>query len=234
MSAPAGGKSVPYTLYCFAQSGHSYKVALMLEHASAIAGQALWQPREVDYFGGETRTPAYAQINPMREVPVLEHADGRLAQSAVILDWLTRRPDGDPCSSLHAYGARDDRDRDAMGQWLLFDNHKFTSYTATYRFLRCFATAPDPAVLAFFRGRAESAWSIVDERLQSGPYVMGNRPTIVDFSMAGYVFYGDELGLDFDRYPAIGSWMARLRDVPGWRHPYELMPGRDRAPGPSR
>ena len=43
-----------YTLYCFAQSGNAYKPALALELAGAD-----WAPRFVDYFDGETRTPAY-------------------------------------------------------------------------------------------------------------------------------------------------------------------------------
>ena len=57
-----------YTLYGFAQSGNAYKPALALELAGAD-----WAPRFVDYFDGETRTPAYRAINVMGEVPVLEH-----------------------------------------------------------------------------------------------------------------------------------------------------------------
>ena len=72
-----------YTLYGFAQSGNCYKVALALELAGAD-----WAPRFVDYFGGETRTPAYRAINVMGEVPVLEHRGKRLSQSGVILDYL--------------------------------------------------------------------------------------------------------------------------------------------------
>ena len=72
-----------YTLHCFAQSGNAYKPALMLELAGAD-----WAPRFVDYFNGETRTPAYRAINVMGEVPVLEHGGQRLSQSGVILDYL--------------------------------------------------------------------------------------------------------------------------------------------------
>ena len=72
-----------YTLHCFAQSGNCYKVALALELA-----QADWAPRFVDYFGGETRTPAYRGINVMGEAPVLEHDGVRFSQSGVILDYL--------------------------------------------------------------------------------------------------------------------------------------------------
>ena len=47
-----------YTLHCFAQSGNAYKPALALELAGAD-----WTPRFVDYFHGETRTPAYPRAS---------------------------------------------------------------------------------------------------------------------------------------------------------------------------
>ncbi|MGE5087868.1 MAG: glutathione S-transferase N-terminal domain-containing protein, partial [Candidatus Levyibacteriota bacterium] len=120
-----------YTLYCFAQSGNAYKVALMLELAEAD-----WEPRYVDYFGGETRTPAYRAINAMGEVPVLLHGVRTLSQSGVILDYLA--------DSLGRFGARDPEEGREVLRWLLFDNHKLTSYTATLRFMRTFAARSDP------------------------------------------------------------------------------------------
>ena len=67
-----------FLLYGLAQSGNSYKAALMLNLCGAD-----WKPRFVDYFNGETRTPAFRAINVMGEVPVLEHAGKRLTQSGV-------------------------------------------------------------------------------------------------------------------------------------------------------
>ena len=32
------------------------------------------------------------------------------------------------------------------------------------------------------------------------------------------------LGLSYD-HPAIGPWLDRMKALPGWKHPYELMPG---------
>src|SRR5213080_1108875 len=104
-----------YTLYSFAQSGNCYKAALALELAGAD-----WAPRFVDYFNGETRTPAYRAINVMGEVPVLEHAGRTLAQSGVILDYLAER--------YPAFGGRDADERRDILRWVLFDNHKLTSY----------------------------------------------------------------------------------------------------------
>jgi len=201
-----------YTLYCFAQSGNAYKPALALELAGAD-----WAPRFVDYFGGETRSPAYRAINVMGEVPVLEHRGARLSQSGVILDYLA--------ATLERFGAVDDAGRREILRWLLFDNHKLTSYTATYRYLRVLAKDPDPAVMAEFRRRAESAWNVLGAHLDRRRFVVGDAITIADISLCGYLFFDDEIGVDWDAYPSIRDWLARIRSEPGWKHPYELMPG---------
>jgi len=204
-----------YTLYCFAQSGNAYKPALML----ALAG-ADWVPRFVDYFAGETRTPDYRAINAMGEVPVLEHNGLRLSQSGVILDYLAE--------TLGQFGARDAAERREILRWLLWDNHKLTSYTATYRFMRAFTKDPDPAVLKVFRARAETAWGVLDAHLAGRRYVVDGRLTIADLSLCGYLFWPEEIGVDWAQYPHIRDWLARIRGEPRWVHPYELMPGHPR------
>jgi glutathione S-transferase len=206
------GDVAQYTLYCFAQSGNAYKPALALELAGAD-----WAPRFVDYFGGETRTPAYRAINVMGEVPVLEHNGVRLTQSGVILDYLAEK--------LGRFGAGDADERREMLRWLLWDNHKLTSYTATYRFLRAFTKDADPAALKVFRARAETAWSVLDAHLAGREYVVGDRLSIADISLCGYLFWPDEIGVDWEQYPHIRDWLQRIRATPGWVHPYELMPG---------
>ena len=201
-----------YTLYCFAQSGNAYKPALAL----ALAG-ADWAPRFVDYFNGETRTPAYRAINVMGEVPVLEHRGVRLAQSGVILDYL-----GD---ALGRFGPGDAAERREILRWLLWDNHKLTSYTATYRFLRAFTKNADPAAVDVFRKRAEAAWDVLEAHLGGRRYVAADRLTIADLSLCGYLFFDDEIGVDWSAYPGIRAWLARIQSEPGWAHPYALMPG---------
>ena len=201
-----------YLLYGFAQSGNSYKPALYLELAGAD-----WKPRFVDFFNGETRTPAYREINVMGEVPVLEHGGRRISQSGVILDYLIGR--------LGLYGWKDDDERREILRWLLWDNHKLTSYTATFRFLNKLVPNPDPVVRGEFRKRAEGAWKILDTHLKSRTFVVGDRLTVADLSICGYLFFDDELEVDWNGYPGIRDWLARLRATPRWKHPYDLLPG---------
>jgi glutathione S-transferase len=201
-----------FTLYCFAQSGNCYKPALALQLAGAE-----WTPRFVDYFKGETRTPAYREINAMGEAPVLEHDSVRLTQSGAILDYLA--------TTLGRFGPRDAAERREILRWLLWDNHKLTSYTATYRFMRTFTKAPDEGVMKFLRGRAESAWGMLDAHLQARRYVVGDRLTIADLSLCGYLFWPEEIGVDWILYPSLRDWLERIRAEPRWVHPYALMPG---------
>jgi glutathione S-transferase len=204
-----------YQLYCFAQSGNSFKAALFLNLIGAD-----WKPIFVDYFNGETRSQAYrSDVNETGEVPVLIDGASKLAQSGVILTYLAER--------TGRFVGTNDGERHEILRWILFDNHKFTSYLATYRFMLTFAKSGDPAVYEFLKGRITGALAIVAKHLDSQPFIVGDKPTIADVSMCGYLFYpAQEFGFDIVHdYPAIDAWLGRLRALPGWGHPYELMPG---------
>jgi glutathione S-transferase len=205
-----------YRLHCFSQSGNCFKVAFLL--------RALRQPYEavhVDYMRGITREPSWRdKTNDMGEVPVLEDGPRRLTQSGAILSYLAAKHD--------AYAGTNADERLDVLRWLLFDNHKFTSYFGSYRFARSFApTPPDPAVMAWLKGRIDSAYAIVEKHLNTRQYLVGSAPTIADFSLSGYLFYPvEESGHDVaSRYPSISAWVERMRAVPGWAPPYEVLPG---------
>jgi glutathione S-transferase len=204
-----------YQLHCFAQSGNAYKAALTL----TLLG-AKWQPKFVDFFNGETRSAEYrAKVNEMGEVPVLVDGDLKLSQTGAILTYLSRK--------AGRFGGADERAELEILRWMLFDNHKFTSYLATYRFFHAFTKNPDPAVMDFFRGRIRGTLGIVAKHLEAQPFIVGSAATIADFSLCGYLFFpAEEFGFDIAKeHPTIGAWLDRIKALPGWVHPYELMPG---------
>ena len=202
-----------YRLYCFAQSGNSYKAARALELLGAS-----WQPRFVDFFNGETRTAAYREgVNAMGEVPVLEHPGERLIQSGVILDYLV--------SVFQKYGWKNEAERREVLRWILWDNHKFTSYIATLRFMLAFQKTGETPVTEFLRARIKGNAGILEKHLAAQPFAAGGEPTIADFSLCGYLYYPEETGVSLPELPAINAWLGRIKALPGWVHPYELMPG---------
>ena len=79
--------------------------------------------------------------------------------------------------------------------------------------------------MKFLRGRAEFAWGVLNAHLAARRYIVGDRLTIADLSACGYLFFPDEIGVDWAAYPGVGAWLDRIRAEPRWVHPYELMPG---------
>lgn len=204
-----------YRLYCVGASGNAYKVALYMNCAGLD-----WEPVGVDFAGGQTRDAAWrADTNEMGEVPVLEVAGRRMSQSGAILTWLAEK--------TGKFAPADGDERFEALRWILFDNHKFTGNFAAHRLALSFLPqAPHPSLLQFLRGRVDAAFSIVDRHLKDRAFMLGDRPTIVDFSLAGYIYYpSSETGIDIAQsFPAIDAWSKGMSQLPGWKPPYELMP----------
>ena len=210
-----------YRLHCFAQSGNCFKVAFTLR----ALGEK-YESHYVDYMNGTTREPGWREsTNEMGEVPVLEDGERTLTQSGAILTYLAAK---------HGkFGGASDDERLEVLRWLLYDNHKFTSYFGSYRFSKSFApTPPVPEVMAWLKTRIDVSYGVVNKHLAERRFLVGSEPTIADFSMSAYLFYPlEESGHDYvARYPSIAAWIERLKAVPGWAPPYDVLPGARIAP----
>lgn len=205
-----------FTLHSFWQSGNSFKAAIMLQLNGAD-----WQAQRVAFFAGETRTQPFRDTNVMGEAPVLVHhrpeGDFTLSQSGAILHYLAKR--------FGTYGAVNEQEEYEILRWILFDNHKLTSYSATARFLRTFQKkSDDDPVVAFFLARAKGALKVLDAHMTGRDWVAADRVTIADLSLCAYQFWPGQIGYDPDEYPAVKAWLARLSALPGWKPAEELMP----------
>lgn len=202
------------TLYCFGESGNAYKAALTMQ----LAGYA-WQPRFVDFFNGEARSPEFRAINVMGEVPVLVEGDLTLSQSGAIqlhVAGKTGRLGGDTPA-----------ERAEVLRWLLWDNHKLSGQAGATRFLMNFLPPEKrPAeVIAYQQGRLKAAYDTLNQHLTGRDWIVGDAPTIADCACAGYLYYPEPFGFNRTDWPQIDAWLTRLAAQPGWKHPYDLMPG---------
>ena len=199
-------------LHCFGESGNSYKAALALE----LAGLD-WRPVFVDFFGGQARTPEYRAMNPMGEAPVLVDGDFRLSQSGAIQQWVADR--------TGRFAGQGD-DRYEVLRWMLWDNHKLSSQAGMTRFLMNFLPAekrPQP-VIDFMQGRLKATYDTLNRHLDGRDWIAGDGITNADLSCCGYLYYPEPFGFDRADWPAIDAWLDRIAALPGWKHPYDLMP----------
>ncbi len=202
-------------LYCMAESGNSYKAALPLE----LSGLD-WEPVWVDFFGGECRTPEFREnVNVAGEVPVLEHFTLKLAQSGVIQDYITEL--------TGKFGGETRDERREVLRWVLWDNHKMSSQAGTTRFLMNYLPEKhrNADVIAFLQGRLKAAYHVLNTALEGREWLVGDGPTNADFSCCGYLFMPEPFGFDRSDWPDIDHWLNNIEALPGWKHPYDLMPG---------
>ncbi|MDK3074866.1 glutathione S-transferase [Sedimentitalea sp. JM2-8] len=202
-------------LYCFGESGNSYKAALALE----LSGLD-WEPVFVDFFNGETRTPDYREkINELGEAPVLVDGDFRTGQSGAIQAYVTEK--------TGRFGGKTRDEKYEILRWVLWDNHKLSSTAGLTRFLMNFLPEDKrPAqVIAFNQGRLKSAYDLLNAHLEGRDWIVGDGITNADLSCCGYLYYPEPFGFDRAEWPNIDSWLTRLAETPGWKAPYDLMPG---------
>lgn len=202
-------------LHCFGESGNSYKAALALE----LSGLD-WEPVFVDFFAGVTRAPEYrSTVNEQGEAPVLVDGDFRLSQSGAIQQYITDRSG--------RFGGKDETERYEVLRWVLWDNHKLSSMAGLTRFLINFLPEQhrSPDVIAFNKGRLKAAYQVLDTHLAGRNWIVGDDITNADLSCCGYLYYPEPFGFDRADWPNIDAWLTRLSETPGWKHPYDLMPG---------
>ena len=202
-------------LYCFGESGNAYKAALTLE-----LGRVDWAPEFVDFFNGQARSEEYRRdVNPMGEVPVLVDGDTHLTQSGAIQQYVVDK-----------YAAQlggNPEDKYEVLRWVLWDNHKLSSQAGVTRFLLNFlpeAKRPQE-VIAFLQGRLDAAYGVLDQHLAGREFIVGDTLTVADISCCGYLFYPEPFGFTRGDWAHIDAWLERIEAYPGWKHPYDLMPG---------
>lgn len=202
-------------LYCFGESGNAYKAALALE----LSGLK-WEPVYVDFFGGEARSEDYlTNVNEMGEVPVLVDGDVKLTQSGVIQQYITDK--------TGMFGGSSDAERYEILRWVLFDNHKLSSQNGVTRFLMNFLPEDKrPAqAIGFLQGRLQAAYKVLNTHLEGRDWIVGDGLTNADISCCGYLFYPEPYGFVRADWPNIDRWLSNIENTPGWKHPYDLMPG---------
>ena len=185
-------------LYDYAPSGNCLKVRLLL----AMLDRTDVERVETDIFGGATLTDAYAAINPVREVPVLELDDGRrLTESGAILWYLAEGTEWLPGD---AFG------RASVVKWLSFEQERVMVGIGGARFRQLTGRPGWQERLPTGR----QAVDVLEAHLREHDWLVGERATIADLAVYAYGQFAAEMGLDVG--PAFGAWLERVRALPGF------------------
>ena len=200
------------TLYGSFTSSSTYKPMLYL-----ALSRTPFSFRTVNLKKGVQSEPAYLAVNRYGQVPVLRHHGLTIVQSNVILDYLAR-------TTGHFEGATE-QDRWTAREWLSWESDAITNVAKVRHYSRF--RQVDPAVMDYFRPQAEAALTFVDKALSGRDWLVGEACTIADIGCWGRMVFMAEGGLDITRWPRLQAWSERLKSMPGFALPYDLIPKKD-------
>jgi len=200
-------------LYGSFTSSSSYKPMLYL----ALA-RLPFSFRTVNLKIGRQKEPEYLAVNRWGVVPSLRHRGLTILQSNVILDYLAR-------TTGHFEG-RSEQERWDARAWLSWEADHITAVAKVRHSARFRASHPE--VIAEFRPKAEAALSFVDQTVAARPFLLGDYCTIADIGCWGRMVFMAEGGFDIENWPNLKAWSERLKAMPGFALPYDLIPSRDR------
>jgi glutathione S-transferase len=203
-------------LYDYDASGNCYKARLLL----ALLGRG-YERVPVDIFAGDTLTPEFGQLNPLRETPVLELDDGSVvAQSNAILWYLAEGTRYLPASAL---------ERAEVVQWLSFEQERVMNGIGGARFR--IVTRRDPELIDAKLALGQSALEALEGHLAGRRWLVGDRCSIADIANYAYAHVAGDAGYDLEAYPAVSGWLALVEAEPGFvddlvPYPDNAKPGR--------
>jgi glutathione S-transferase len=195
-------------LYDYVASPNCYKVRLLLAQLGIE-----YERVPVDIFSGDTLEKEFADVNPSRRTPVLEPEPGKyLPESAAILLFLAEGTELLP---------EDGFERAQIHRWLFFEQTQVYPTIGALRFLvgtgRMSAeeTPKAPSV---------DALKLLEAHLAEHDFLVGDRYTLADLALFGYVHVAHEGGLEIDRFPAVQRWLERITEQPGFMNDLEPIP----------
>ncbi len=193
------------------ESGHAYKVKLCLAVANLPH-----EYEEVDIIlPREERSAEFRRHARFSEVPLLLDDNKAYVQSNAILLHLAEKHD--------ILGAEDSSSFKLCKEWLFWEANKIGMCLPQLRLARKFK---DPDLNAetqrWLAARYDHDIGLLNEELSDHrEFIIGDAPTIADFSLCGYLFFADEAEVEVP--PHVKAWLKRISALDGWKHPYDLM-----------
>jgi glutathione S-transferase len=191
-------------LYDYLASGNGYKVRLLLTQL-AIPFERI----ELNILKGETRTPEFLRKFPNGRIPAVELDDGKLLfeSNAIISYFAESTP----------YLLNDRYQRAQVFQWLFFEQYSHEPYIASVRYLVIHPDVQDPrraTIDTLMRPRGYDALAVMEGHLKSREWFVGERYSIADIALYAYTHVAGEGGFDLASYPAIRTWLDRVKSQP--------------------
>jgi glutathione S-transferase len=200
-------------LYDYASSGNCLKVRILLTHL-----QRAHRKVAIDILGGDTLTPVFGDLNPLRQVPVIQDDDKVMFESNAILWYLA-----DGTALLPEAPV----ERAEVIRWLIYEQGPVARGIAGLRFRLATGLLRPGELEAEMRSReGGDALAMMDHHLMDHAFLVADTYTIADIACYAYVHVAYEAGFDMIEFPAVSRWLMRIEKRPGFVNDLQPLPPR--------
>lgn len=170
----------------------------------------------LDLAAGDQRKPAFLALNPNGKVPTLVVDGTPMFESLAIMQWL-----GDRFGV--AKGLWPAADAPARLEALSWSTWAYVTYGAAIQRLNVAQSPRVPAELhhaplaAHARKDLGDLLGILDGRLATRPYLLGDDFSLVDLIVANCITYSTYCGISVDAHTHVKAWLDRFQARPSSR-----------------
>ncbi|MCC3527027.1 MAG: glutathione S-transferase family protein [Microcoleus sp. PH2017_22_RUC_O_B] len=191
-----------FKLYEYSPSGNCYKIRLLLTQLNIPFDRT-----EINILQKESRTPEFLVKNPNGRIPVLEIAAGKfLFESNAIMFYLSEETEFFPSDKF---------ERAQVMQWLFFEQYSHEPFIATSRFWHMTGKAEEyQEALQQKQAPGYAALGVMEGHLKQNKFFAGDRYSIADIGLFAYTHVAGEGGFDLTGFPAIKTWIERIKNQP--------------------
>lgn len=160
-----------------------------------------------------TASPAFLAVNPMGQVPALDHDGFHLAESMAITLYLSRVLAGDPCP-------RSPQEEGEAMQWALLATSGIEpgALDVLMSYARGEAgSGAGQAKLAAATATLARPLARIEAHLAGRDWLMGERFTVADILLAEAVRHVQPHAPVLAPYPAVAAWLARCQARPAFQ-----------------
>lgn len=174
----------------------------------------------VDLAAGDQRRPEFLAMNPNGKVPTLVVDGTPMFETLAILSWL-----GDRFGV--ARGLWPAADAPARLEAMSWTTWAYVTYGTVLVRLNQACSDRMPGAL-HHAGQAEQAQRelqellrLVDARLATRAYMLGETFTLVDLVVASVITYSTFCGVPVDDHPHVKAWLARFQERPAYQRAWQ-------------
>ncbi len=160
----------------------------------------------------EQFAPEYLKINPNGKIPSIVDPDGpggkpiAMMESGAILIYLAEKTGK----------FFPEKDKYVVLQWLMFQMGGVgPMFGQAHHFMRA-KKDEIPYGSERYGNEAKRLYGVMDKHLRQNRFFVDGRLTVADLALYAYTHVAEQCDFDLSRFPAIGAWLARVAEEPGY------------------